>query len=227
MSLNKTNLDDILYLSSQHYQLMQQSNLFSPQEMISHEHLSLHWQSGFLSTDEANNLLLSLIQTIDWQQPLLKVYGKWHPTPRLVNFMADHDVSGYQYSHSQHEITPWTPSLLALKQRIEHQSGAHYNSVLINYYRDGRDTMGWHADDETELGMQPTIASLSVGATRDLHFRRKDDHRKLIRLSLDNGSLLIMSQKTQACWQHHIPKRLCCTEPRINLTFRAISNQRP
>ena len=126
------------------------------------------------------------------------------------------------YRYSQHTMMPnkWTPLLRLIKQRVEQVCGSTFNSVLLNYYRDGKDSNGWHSDDEPELGHEPVIASLSLGAARDFHLRHKQN-RQVHKMNLKPGSLLLMSGKTQACWQHHIPKR-ASAEPRINLTFRTV-----
>lgn len=199
---------------------MQQLVLIDDGLCISQDHLSIELQTGFLSETQANKLLKHLIATTSWQQPKLKVYGKWHRTPRLVRFVGDPNLN-YKYSNTLHDTQAWTTALTALKKRIEALSGKAYNCVLLNYYRDGQDTMGWHADDEAELGQQPTIASLSIGAARDIHFKPKIGGA-LIKLNLPCGSLLLMRGQTQEYWLHHIPKRAQCDSPRINLTFRQI-----
>ena len=131
------------------------------------------------------------------------------------------------YSYSQHTMQPhsWQDLPLIIKQRIELATGETFNSVLINYYRDGKDSNGWHADDEPELGSKPVIASLSLGAARDFHLRSKRDHSNKHKLNLQHGSLLIMRGATQQQWQHHVPKR-ASAGPRINLTFRTIRDAR-
>jgi alkylated DNA repair dioxygenase AlkB len=203
---------------------MQQLDLIDDSFCISQDHLSIKLQTGFLSEIQANELLAQLIATTSWQQPKLKVYGKWHHTPRLVRFIGDPNLD-YKYSNTQHDTQPWTSTLISLKQRVEVFSGETYNCVLLNYYRDGQDTMGWHADDEAELGLQATIVSLSIGAARDIHFKPKTGG-ELIKLTLPCGSLLLMKGQTQQYWLHHIPKRARCDTPRINLTFRKILTSR-
>ena len=185
------------------------------------DHLDIELYTGFLQDQHARQLLRHLIKSTPWQQPRLKVWGKWHLTPRLVAFYGDPERR-YSYSENPHTALNWTAELTGLKQRIENAHAQRYNAVLLNYYRDGQDTIGWHADDEAELGERPTIASLSLGAARDMHFRsRSGDHRP-IHLNLPSGSLLLMRGDTQHYWQHHLPRRARCTEPRINLTFRYI-----
>ena len=197
-----------------------QLDFIGDNQIIEHNHLSLELQPDFLSSAQADALLDELIHTKQWQQPQIKVYGKWHKSPRLVQFVGDQNLV-YKYSKTLHATQAWTPRLKKLKQHVEKYCEAKFNAVLLNYYRDGQDTMGWHADDEPELGSHPVIASLSVGATRDMHFKPKAGG-ELIKLSLNPGSLLLMRGETQKYWQHHIPKRLRCQAPRINMTFRMI-----
>ena len=188
---------------------------------IHRDKLSIQLLPDFISANEANTLLKHLIENIVWQQPRIKVYGKWHPTPRLVSFHGDKQLV-YGYSETLHGTQRWSNVLLDLKTRVCLQTAQHFNSVLLNYYRNGQDTMGWHADDEKELGRQATIASLSVGAARDIHFKSKTGNGEMIQINLPPGSLLIMDGDTQHNWLHHIPKRAKCITPRINLTFRNI-----
>jgi alkylated DNA repair dioxygenase AlkB len=200
---------------------MQQLDRLDKTLNINRNHLSIRLLPGFIDAGEADTLLKHLIEVTAWQQPRIKVYGKWHPTPRLVSFYGYAPLS-YGYSDTLHEPQPWTEKLSDLNARLSRMPCKRFNSVLLNYYRDGRDTMGWHADDEKELGTQPTIASLSLGAARDIHFKSKSGEDELIKLNLASGSLLIMEGDTQQYWLHHIPKRAKCTTPRINLTFRNI-----
>ena len=182
----------------------------------------LDFQSGFYSQHESLDLYKYLLDHIDWQQETIKVYGKSHLTPRLSCWMGDKS-SIYGYSHTVMQPVPWDNKVLRIKQKIEGIANRSFNSVLINYYRDGKDSNGWHSDDEPELGLKPVIASLSLGAPRDFHLRHKANKKLIHKMSLTNGSLLIMSGTTQQYWQHHIPKR-AKAEGRINLTFRTIIN---
>ncbi|MCP4008733.1 MAG: alpha-ketoglutarate-dependent dioxygenase AlkB [Proteobacteria bacterium] len=200
---------------------MQQRDWLDPSLDISRKHLAIRLLPEFISSARADILLKHLIDNTPWQQPRVKVYGKWHPTPRLVSFYADEKLS-YGYSQTLHGALPLTTTLFDLKTRISQLTSIPFNAVLLNYYRDGRDTMGWHADDEKELGVQPTIASLSLGAARDIHFKSRNGGEELVKLNLPSGSLLIMDGDTQHYWLHHIPKRAKCTTPRVNLTFRNI-----
>lgn len=163
-----------------------------------------------------------LQQEIDWRQEPIQLFGKRYMQPRLLAWYGDVGVS-YRYSGIEHQPLPWTPGLAALRDRIETLSGANFNSVLANQYRNHRDSMGLHADDEPELGAQPVIASLSLGEERV--FRLKHRHRKdlkAVRLPLSSGSLLIMRGETQDNWRHEVPKQTKPCGPRINLTFRYV-----
>ena len=148
--------------------------------------------------------------------------------PRLTAWYGQPGLT-YTYSGKAMSPLPWTESLLKIKTDIEKELTNHsittdFTSVLINKYRDGKDSLGWHSDNEKELGIEPTIASISLGETRDFDLRLEDDYDKQIRIGLSSGSLLVMRGKTQELWQHQIPKRSPrkFTLPRINLTFRHI-----
>jgi alkylated DNA repair dioxygenase AlkB len=167
-----------------------------------------------------DSLLQELIESTDWRQEEITVYGKSYLQPRLS---AWHGDLSYSYSGIRLEPLPWTPILLDLKARVEALTGNEFNSVLLNYYRDQNDSMGMHSDDERELGPQPAIASLSLGEERRFllkHKTRKD--LKTVKLVLHSGSLLLMRGDTQQYWRHGINKETRSCGPRINLTFRAI-----
>ena len=149
------------------------------------------------------------------------MFGKPVLIPRLSAWYGNEGAS-YTYSGLTLQPNAWTDELLSIKQKIETISGATFNSVLLNFYRHGQDSMGWHADDEPELGKMPTIASLSLGAERRFLLRAKNNHHQKHEIPLNNGSLLVMSGNTQHYWQHAIPKTRLPTKPRINLTFRQI-----
>lgn len=157
---------------------------------------------------------------MNWRQESVQLFGKQVPMPRLTAWYGD---KGYSYSGLYNKPQPWLPVLLALKEQVEQASKQPYNSVLLNLYRSGQDSMGWHADDEPELGAQPSIASLSLGGDRRFSFKhrsRKD--LKATSITLHHGSLLLMQGATQHHWLHHIPKTKHPVQPRINLTFRLV-----
>lgn len=167
-------------------------------------------------------LLARLRAEIPWQTRSITLFGRTHLQPRLICWMGDPDAR-YRYSGQSWEPVPWHPLVDALRARVEALSGARFNAVLLNLYRDGADSMGFHADDEPELGPEPAIASLSIGAARVMHFRhRRNRAEPTRRVPLDDGSLLVMRGTTQAHWQHAIPKTRRPIGPRINLTFRLI-----
>ncbi len=180
----------------------------------------LLWTAVDLGQDY-DSLLHQLVDTTEWRQQEITVYGKAYLQPRLS---AWHGDLSYGYSGIRLEPRPWTPVLRQLKQRVEVLTGQGFNSVLLNYYRDENDSMGMHSDDERELGKQPAIASLSLGEARNLvlkHRTRKD--LKTIKLPLAGGSLLLMQGDTQRYWRHGINKLRRPCGARINLTFRNVT----
>ena len=177
---------------------------------------------NFLSPSDANLLLQKLKTSIDWRQESIKMYGKVYPVPRETECYGDKG-NNYAYSDINCNPSPWTPELLELKNQIEAiLPGEKFNSVLLNRYRNGNDKVSWHSDDEKELGINPTIASLSLGATRRFDLRHKTDKSKIFKLNLSSGSLLIMKGELQHFWEHQIPQQKLILEERINLTFRKI-----
>ena len=170
---------------------------------------------------EAARLLAELTQTISWRQDQIRLFGRWVDQPRLTAWHGDPGCS-YTYSGMTMQPQAWTTELLAIKERIEPVAGVVFNSVLLNYYRTERDSMGWHSDDEKELGENPVIASVNLGATRRLHFKHKLHKEQRVALDLTAGSLLIMAGPTQHFWLHQLPKSARSLGPRINLTFRVI-----
>jgi len=174
------------------------------------------YDPAYLPEQEANALLDTLRTTLPWQQKRMKMLGRDVAFPRLMSWHGDHD---YVFSGSTQEAQPWTPELAALRDRLEATTGARYNSVLANLYRDGQDSISWHADDEPGLGLAPTIASISLGAERTFKMRHSAS-RLVYDVELSHGSLVVMYGSSQREWQHSVPKRKRVTEPRINLTFR-------
>ena len=175
---------------------------------------------GWLKSSEADSLLRQLEARSDWTQGRIRMFGREIPEPRLTFFEGDAGVR-YTYAHRSLEGQGWTPELEALRDRFERDFGIKTNTVLANLYRDGQDSMGWHRDDEPELGPDPLVVSLSLGATRDFAVRRDAD-RWTHRFALGHGDLLIMGSKSQTQWTHSIPKRLNVTILRINFTFRQV-----
>jgi alkylated DNA repair dioxygenase AlkB len=176
------------------------------------------WPAAF-APEDATRLFEALRSGIRWQQEEIVIFGQRRQVPRLVAWHGDPGAS-YRYSGTDHHPEPWTPELEYIRERVSVLSGAAFNAVLLNLYRDGRDGMGWHADDESELGRNPAIGSVSLGATRRFclrHRRRKD---LKIDLDLPHGSLLLMGGATQHHWVHALPKTQRPVGERVNLTLR-------
>lgn len=181
--------------------------------------------TAFLSPEEAGNFLAELTATIPWKQEPIKLFGKEVLQPRLTAWHGDAQAR-YRYSGLALEPSPWTPALEQLRNRVEAASGTQFNSVLLNLYRTGQDSMGWHADNEPELGSEPVIASLSLGATRLFRFKPRDPVRTPhppLSVALTSGSLLLMRGLTQQHWLHALPKTARPQQPRLNLTFRRVT----
>lgn len=169
---------------------------------------------------KAQELLSGLLQNIRWEHDELIIYGKHITTKRKAAWYGDKQFK-YSYSNSTKTALPWTSLLSELKKLVEYQSQSSFNSCLLNLYHVGDEGMAWHSDDEKELGDNPTIASLSIGAERKFSFKNKST-KESVSLPLENGSLLLMKGVTQRYWQHSLPKTTKVKEPRINLTFRTI-----
>ena len=178
---------------------------------------------SFLAINHSDRLFDSLLRNIPWRQNRIRFYGKESLVPRLESWHGDKGMS-YTYSGIKMEAKPWTDDLLEIKMAIEPLANSKFNSVLINYYRDGKDRVAWHSDDEKELGKNPVIASVSLGAERKFKMRHKKYKENNLKheIMLNHGSLLIMSGTTQHYWMHEIPRTAKPIGPRINLTFRVI-----
>lgn len=183
---------------------------------------NLRLQQNFLPETAATRLFHALTDAVTWRRDSIKLFGKSMEIPRLHQWFADDGLT-YKWSGLTMTPQPWLYELIDIREQIEAACDYPFNSVLANLYRDGSDSMGWHADDEPELGHQPVIASLSLGAERDFVMRCRDDETaKKQYIKLQHGSLLLMAGDTQRYWQHSLPKRRKISEPRINLTFRLI-----
>ncbi|ALU44312.1 alpha-ketoglutarate-dependent dioxygenase AlkB family protein [Pseudoalteromonas rubra] len=178
------------------------------------------YQPACLSFEKSLALYTHLASSLDWQQPTITLFGRTTPIPRLQCFIADKSVS-YGYSGTLLENTPWPDVLSAMRSRLSRQFGHDFNALLVNWYRDGQDSMGWHSDDEAELGLNPTIFSMSLGATRNFKIRHKQTQETLT-LPLPTGSGLLMTGRSQHDYQHALPKQARVTQGRINLTFRTV-----
>ena len=189
---------------------------------ITAENACLHYFPDFIPFARSQDIFSELAQQLDWSQDAIVLYGRQVAIPRLQAWYGD---SGLNYTYSQLTLVakPWLPLLTQLKQLVETQTGMYFNAVLANMYRDGNDTVGWHSDDEAELGVNPVIASLSFGGERNFNFKHKISGEKLT-IPLKSGSLLTMSGETQHFWQHCLPRTKKAKLPRINLTFRQIKS---
>lgn len=170
----------------------------------------------------ADALLRTLIDTIAWRSESIVLWGRTYAQPRLIAWYGD-EGKHYTYSGLTLVPLPWTPLLTQIKERVEQLTTVQFNSVLLNYYRDGNDSMGMHSDDEPELGPNPIIASLSLGAERTFILKhRTKPETKPLHLQLSSGSLLLMQGETQQHWKHGIAKEKRACGPRVNLNFRRI-----
>lgn len=176
----------------------------------------------WLPVDEAAGLFDRLRLEVPWEVHRIRMFGRLVDSPRLSCWIGDADAS-YRYSGARFDPRPWPPVLAVVRDRLCASVGVSFNSVLANQYRDGNDAMGWHRDDEPELGPQPMIASVSLGAARRFVLRRIGEPRQRLVLELGAGSLLLMSGATQANYQHALPRTARAVGPRINLTFRRIA----
>lgn len=175
----------------------------------------------FFTQEESRDYFNDLLLNINWKQEPIIIYGREVMQPRLTAWYGD---AGKSYSYSGITMHPyqWTEALLAIKQKVEETAKVSFNSALLNQYRDGKDSVGWHRDNEKDLGINPIIASVSFGATRTFQFRNYKDKKITRSIELTNGSLVLMKGVTQHHWEHQIPKTTRVLSNRINITFRVI-----
>lgn len=176
-------------------------------------------QPDWLPSEVATALQQRLTDEVAWTVHRIRMFGRWVDSPRLSCWMGEPEAS-YRYSGADFAPEPWHPAIRALLPALEAACGARFNSVLLNRYRNGRDSMGWHSDDEPELGSAPVIASLSLGAERRFLMRVKTDHARKAEWRLRHGDLLVMRGEAQRQAQHALPKMAGAAGERINLTFR-------
>jgi alkylated DNA repair dioxygenase AlkB len=174
----------------------------------------------WLSCTEADAMFEALLAGIAWEVHRIRMFGREVDSPRLSCWIGDPGAS-YTYSRTRFQPHPWPAALTSLRARLRETPDFDFNSVLANRYRDGRDAMGWHSDDELELGPQPVIASLSLGATRRFALKSRGEGGRLT-LDLPHGSLLVMRGDTQTRYRHALPRTARPVGERINLTFRRI-----
>lgn len=198
-------------------------NSLFPSEKITFDlpNAEIEYYPNFFDADKSKMLFEKLLNEIPWQQDDITVFGKTHPQPRLTSLFGN---EGKPYSYSNIVMQPhhWNPLLMFIKNEIEEVCPENFTTVLLNLYRDGKDSNGWHADNEKELGRNPVIASVSFGAERSFHLQHNTITDAKLKITLENGSLLLMKGETQHFWKHQIPKTAKSIAPRINLTFRII-----
>ena len=181
----------------------------------------ISYYRNFLSKDLAESYFETLFENLDWQQHKIKIFGKILPQPRLTSLYAEGEAP---YSYSGLTLFPkeFTPELHEIRRELEKYTSVHFTHCLANLYRNGNDSMGLHSDDEKELGRNPVIASISLGATRKFKLKHKVRKDQKFEIDLEPGSLLLMQGSTQHFWKHELPKTKKQMAPRINLTFRTI-----
>ena len=182
---------------------------------------NITYYPDFITSEVATLYFKIFKETIPWQQDNIKVFGKVYAQPRLTAFYGN-GAKSYSYSNITMQPRSFTTELLEIKQEIESAMEVEFNSCLLNLYRNGRDSNGWHADDEKELGQDAIIASISLGEERPFHLRYKRNTKVKHKIVLGHGSLLLMKGSTQHHWQHQIPKTTKPIAARINLTFRVL-----
>lgn len=178
---------------------------------------------NFLSSDLATRYFEELLNCIPWRQDPITLFGKTHPQPRLTSLHA-HTLDPYSYSGIVMRPQPMTETLQQIENKIYEFCDASFTTVLLNMYRNGKDSNGWHADNEPELGKNPVIASVSLGAPRFFHLRHNLDPKQRYKIILEHGSLLLMGGATQHFWKHQVAKTSKKVGPRINLTFRKVNH---
>lgn len=197
-----------------------QTNLFPKQGLNTIRNGEFIYLPNFFTKQESDFLFNSLKNNVLWKQESMNMYGKRVDFPRLTSWYGDNDKP-YSFSGITLNPNPWSKEILSIKTKIESIANVNFNSVLLNRYRNGSDSISWHTDAEKELGINPIIASVNFGATRSFQLRHIESKEKL-EIDLTNGCLLIMQGELQHFWQHQVPKTSKNVSERINLTFRII-----
>jgi alkylated DNA repair dioxygenase AlkB len=182
----------------------------------------VYFYPELFTPEESDQLFKALTENIAWKQEPVIIMGKEIMQPRLTAWYGNADKS-YSYTGITMKPHAWTPELLIIKERIEKIAAQQFTSALLNFYRDGKDSMGWHRDNEKELGNNPVIGSVSFGTSRFFHLKHRQDKTLRQKIALTHGSFLLMKGSTQHNWYHSIPKELKVMESRINITFRTIT----
>ena len=198
-------------------------NSLFPSEKITFDlpDAEIEYYPNFFESDKANELFEKLKSEVPWQQDDITVYGKSHPQPRLTALYGN---QGKPYGYANIIMQPhaWTPLIMFIKNEVETICNQNFTTVLLNKYRDGKDSNGWHSDNEKELGRDPIIASISFGAERNFQLKHNKIESQKLAINLEHGSLLLMQGSTQHHWKHQIPKTKKIISERINLTFRIL-----
>ncbi|SNZ02095.1 alpha-ketoglutarate-dependent dioxygenase AlkB family protein [Flagellimonas pacifica] len=195
--------------------------LFSEKIILYLPDSDITYYPNFFENRDADSYFKTLKREIPWQQDKIKIFGKVYDQPRLTALYGNNDKT-YTYSGITMQPHEFTPELLSIKKMVEKKAQTKFTACLLNYYRDGKDSNGWHADNEKELGQNPIIASVSLGGERFFHLRHQKNKSLKHKILLENGSLLLMQGETQHFWHHQIPKTSKNIGERINLTFRVI-----
>ncbi len=193
----------------------------SVMQLIPLAEAKIRYCANFIDAVSAAELLTDLISTMPWETHFVQIFGRKIPSPRLSSWHGDAHCS-YRYSKVRYEPKAWTKPLTAMRDQLASAGIGEFNCVLANFYRSGADSMGWHSDSEPELGPDPLIASISLGAPRRFCLRHKASSEKT-ELLLTSGSLLVMADGAQQNYQHALPKMAHIGSPRVNLTFRQIA----
>lgn len=184
-------------------------------------HAEFKLMTDFIRGDVAESLMYELVVSTPFVQKQISIYGKKYNQPRLVAYYGD-EGTRYSYSGATYDPLPWTPKLAELREIVQEMCMAEFNSVLVNYYRDGADSIGWHSDNEPELGEDPIVASVSLGDEREFLIGDRRTHQVISKIGLPNGSLLLMGKGSQIRYEHSLPKRKNALR-RVNLTFRLVN----
>ncbi|TRZ41785.1 alpha-ketoglutarate-dependent dioxygenase AlkB family protein [Robertkochia solimangrovi] len=184
----------------------------------------IYYVPDFFNLSEAATIFRALLSDISWKQDSIRLFGKMIPQPRLTALYAENNHP-YTYSGLTMIPLPYTELLYEISQKVAAFTGIRFSSCLLNLYRDGMDSNGWHADDEKELGVNPVIASLSFGEIRSFQFKHRAKKEQTFKIALEPGSLLLMAGATQHNWKHQLPKSKRIKNPRINLTYRVIHHK--
>ncbi|MBT0812567.1 alpha-ketoglutarate-dependent dioxygenase AlkB [Litoribacter ruber] len=177
---------------------------------------------SIFTPEESKRYFSLLREHVKWEHRAIQLFGKKVMQPRLTALYGNSDVP-YKYSGLELQPLPMTKELFEIQERIGSQVQSSFTHVLLNYYRDGNDSMGWHRDNEKSLGVDPAIASVSFGAARKFLLRRYENKQEKVQVLLEDGSLVLMKGSTQTYWEHSLPKSTRIAEGRINLTFRSLT----